>query len=199
MPEIIQFSNDLCYSVNGTPLDPIRAYPANRLNPLILKYVSDGYREGDSNYARNLPEADAIVAQIAGCIDDPRYENKSMGVISLQGDSQASLIEQKLIEQLGPEIIQKRRLICGNAYDFQGDERHIIFLSMVAAPNQRIGTLANESAKQRFNVAVSRAQDQLWLFHSVQLEDLGDNCMRRRLLEYMIDPSQNISRIRSKI
>ena len=31
MPEIIQFSNDLCYANNGTPLDPLRAYPANRL------------------------------------------------------------------------------------------------------------------------------------------------------------------------
>jgi hypothetical protein len=26
MPEIIQFSNDLCYASNGTPLDPLRAY-----------------------------------------------------------------------------------------------------------------------------------------------------------------------------
>lgn len=35
MPEIIQFSNDLCYAPNGTPLDPLRAYPPNRLNPLL--------------------------------------------------------------------------------------------------------------------------------------------------------------------
>jgi hypothetical protein len=34
MPEIIQFSNDLCYASNGTPLDPLRAYPTNRLTPL---------------------------------------------------------------------------------------------------------------------------------------------------------------------
>jgi len=38
MPEIIQFSNDLCYASNGTPLDPLRAYPANRLQPLVLAY-----------------------------------------------------------------------------------------------------------------------------------------------------------------
>src|SRR5205807_552057 len=35
MPEIIQFSNDLCYASNGTPLDPLRAYTANRLMPLV--------------------------------------------------------------------------------------------------------------------------------------------------------------------
>jgi len=37
MPEIIQFSNDLCYASNGTPLDPLRAYSANRLQPLVLQ------------------------------------------------------------------------------------------------------------------------------------------------------------------
>lgn len=71
MPEIIQFSNDLCYASNGTPLDPLRAYPANRLQPLVLRHVTDGYRTGSSEHAQNIPEADAIVAQIAGCIADP--------------------------------------------------------------------------------------------------------------------------------
>jgi hypothetical protein len=53
MPEIIQFSNDLCYANNGTPLDPLRAYPANRLQPLVVRHVSDGYRTGSSQNALN--------------------------------------------------------------------------------------------------------------------------------------------------
>ncbi len=48
MPEIIQFSNDLCYASNGTPLDPLRAYPANRLRPLVVRHVSEGYRTGST-------------------------------------------------------------------------------------------------------------------------------------------------------
>ena len=113
-----------------------------------------------------------------------------MGVISLQGDTQAKLIEHKLLEKLEPEVIEERRLICGDAYAFQGDERQIMFLSMVAAPNERIGALAAESARQRFNVAVSRAQDQLWLFHSVDLDVLSPTCMRHRLLSYMLNPGR---------
>jgi superfamily I DNA and/or RNA helicase len=153
MPEIIQFSNDLCYASNGTPLDPLRSYPANRLKPLVVRRVPDGYRKGSSQNALNEPEADALVAQIIACIDDPRYSGRTMGVISLQGDSQAKLIEHKILERLEPEVISERRLICGDAYAFQGDERHIMFLSMVAAPNEKIGALAAESARQRFNVA----------------------------------------------
>src|SRR2546430_9629330 len=113
-----------------------------------------------------------------------------MGMIMLQGEAQARLIEHKLLERLEPEVIEERRLICGDAYAFQGDERHIMFLSMVAAPNERIGTLAGESARQRFNVAASRAKDQLWLFHSAPLDILSPACMRSRLLSYMLNPGR---------
>jgi very-short-patch-repair endonuclease len=189
MPEIIQFSNDLCYASNGTPLDPLRAYPANRLQPLVLRHVKDGYRVGGPQSAQNPPEADSVVAQVVACVNDPRYAGKTMGVISLQGEAQAKLIEQKLLAALDPSEIEARRLICGDAYAFQGDERSIVFLSMVAAPGDyRIGALTDDSARQRFNVAASRAQDQLWLFHTAELDALSPNCMRYRLLKYMLDP-----------
>ena len=72
-------------------------------------------RTGSSQYAINEPEADAIVRQIEACIADPRYAGKTMGVISLQGEAQAKLIERKLLETLEPEWIEQRRLICGDA------------------------------------------------------------------------------------
>jgi very-short-patch-repair endonuclease len=188
MPEIIRFSNDLCYASNGTPLDPLRTYPANRLKPLVVRHVADGYPSSGEN-ATNEPEADAILAQILACIADPRYAGRTMGVISLQGEAQAKLIEHKLLQALEPEVFEQRRLMCGDAYAFQGDERHIIFLSMVAAPGEtRIDPLTTDQARQRFNVAASRAQDQLWLFHSATLDDLSPACMRHRLLGYMLNP-----------
>jgi len=199
MPEIIQFSNDLCYASNGTPLDPLRAYPANRLRPLVVRHVPEGYRTGSTQNALNEPEADTLVAQVVACIADPRYEGRTMGVISLQGEAQARLIEHKLLETLEPEVIEQRRLICGDAYAFQGDEREIIFLSMVAAPGAtRIGALTNDAARQRFNVAASRAQDQLWLFHSATLDVLSPACMRHHLLSYMLNPGRLVTEATSQ-
>ncbi len=190
MPEIIQFSNDLCYAVNGTPLDPLRMYAANRLKPLVTRHVAGG-RGSNGENTTNEAEADAILAQITACIADPRYDGRTMGVISLQGEAQARLIEHKLLQSLEPEVFEQRRLMCGDAYAFQGDERHIIFLSMVALPGEgRIAPLTAEPVRQRFNVAASRAQDQLWLFHSVTLEDLNPVCMRHRLLNYMLNPGR---------
>jgi hypothetical protein len=194
MPEIIQFSNDLCYANNGTPLDPLRPYASNRLEPIVRHYVENGYNKGGAITTTNPPEAEAIVAQIAACVDDPRYAGLSMGVISLKGLHQAKLIERKLEESLDLAIIEERRLFCGDSYGFQGDERDVIFLSMVSATCDelgeinKIGCLANDAARQRFNVATSRAKDQLWLFHSAQLEDLSSACMRHELLGYMLNP-----------
>ena len=184
MPEIIRFSNNLCYS--DTPLIPLRQYGPNRLIPLERVYVSGGYREGSGNRVINRPEADAVVEKIVELCNDctGRYDGKSMGVVVLQGEAQARLIEEQLLKQLGAEEMERRRLVCGNPYHFQGDERHIMFLSLVAAANERIGTLTKPADERRFNVAASRAKDQMFLFHSVKRDDLSPVCLRRRLLEF---------------
>jgi very-short-patch-repair endonuclease len=193
MPEIIRFSNDLCYT---GALVPLRQYPPKRLAPFVARRVPDGRREGGPTSAKNQAEADAIVDAIAACCADPMYKDKTMGVISLLGEHQAKLIERLLLKRIGAEEIDRRRIVCGDAYSFQGDERHVIFLSLVVAvkddETRGFSALTKVSDMQRFNVAVSRAQDQLWLFHSVMPEDVGNReCMRHRLLTYFYDPARH--------
>lgn len=192
MPEIIRFSNDLCYRTD--PLVPLRQYPPDRLDPLKTTTIQNGYREGTGNRVINRPEADALVEAIEKCCMDDRYQGMTMGVIVLQGEAQAYHIEEKLLQTIGAEEMENRRLICGNPYSFQGDERDIIFLSMVAAPNERIGAMTKASDQRRFNVAASRAQDQMWLFHSATMNHLSEQCFRRRLLEHFLDPTSHASR-----
>lgn len=188
MPEIIQFSNMISYS--HTPLIPLRQYPPNRLEPIIGKHIPTGYREGSGQKVMNKPEAEAIVKEIKSCIQNPNYKNKSIGVISLQNKGQAQLIEHLLIKEIGTEEIEKRNIICGDAYDFQGDERDIIFLSLVAAPGETgMRAIATEKDKRRFNVAVSRAKDQLWFFHTPTTNDFRNKeCLRYQLINYCQNP-----------
>jgi len=191
MPEIIRFSNDQCYS--STPLIPLRQYPPDRLEPLMTIHVPEGFREGSSSNAINRPEAEVLVDAIMQCCNDGKYEDKTMGVIVLQGHSQASLIENLLLEQLGAEEMERRRLICGDAYSFQGDERHVIFLSMIADSNVR-NVFNKASDLRRFNVAASRAQDQMWLIHTATSNDLSQHCLRKVLLQYFNDPTSQINK-----
>jgi len=186
MPEIIRFSNDLCYS--DTPLIPLRQYGPDRLPPIEHVFLSSGYREGSNKRIINRPEAEAIVERIAELCGDSRYDGKTMGVVVLQGEAQAALIENQLLERLGAEEMERRRLVCGNSYSFQGDERDIMFLSLVAASNERIGPFTKAPDKRRFNVAASRARDQMILFHSVRCDDLSVHDLRRRLIEFFENP-----------
>lgn len=48
----------------------------------------------------------------------------------------------------------------------------------------RFGLLTKAADERRFNVAASRARDQMILFHSVKCDDLSEHDLRRRLLEF---------------
>jgi very-short-patch-repair endonuclease len=120
----------------------------------------------------------------------PTYTGKTFGVISLLGNEQATLIELQLRTVLPMSVIEERRLLCGNSAQFQGDERDVILLSMVDS-NEGDGVMrlqgdgARDMNKKRYNVAVSRARDQLWIVHSVNYQtDLKPTDLRRQLLEY---------------
>ena len=187
VPEIIQFSNDLMY---GGMIDPLRMpLEKDMFDPPVKAIrVQDGYRVEGTSKVINEPEAEAIVTHIAECIENPKYKDKTFGVISLQGHDQSKVIENLLREKIGEEEMINRRLITGDAYAFQGDERDIIFLSMVIAPNVAFNSLAKKSDFQRYNVATSRARDQMILFHSVDLNHLKSKDIRFQLLQYCSNP-----------
>jgi very-short-patch-repair endonuclease len=190
MPEIIQFSNNLCYA--SEPLIPLRQYGSSRLSPVVsVHHVPDGYMKGSGPSFTNPPEAQAVVSEILRMHADRLYEGKTFGVISLLGQSQAREIEALLLKHLSPQEMHDLQLVCGDAYAFQGDERDVILLSLVSAPgdSRRIGTLADEASRRRFNVAVSRARDQIVLFHTATLNDLSPHCLRYALLQYCQNPT----------
>ena len=188
LPEIIEFSNRLSY--NGAIL-PLREQPADpSWRSVIDVHIPDGFREPGTD--TNIEEAEFIVNKIAELCDEQAYDGKTFGVISLLGEGQAELIERKLIARLGEKEMERRRIRCGNAYHFQGDERSVMFLSLVVAAGEgrRIGAMTRESDRQRLNVAASRAQDQLWCVRSVSLEELHPDDVRSQLIRYCQNPAR---------
>lgn len=186
VPEIIGFSNRVAYEPDNIRLVPVRQYGIDRLDPIKAVHLPSGYTRG-ATHRLNQVEADAIVEQIEKCIVDPAYADKTFGVISLLGPTQAKDIQSKLLNRLPREEWNIRHLRCGDAADFQGSERDVMFLSMVAAPEpgRRLTALTQDLYVQRYNVAVSRAKDQVWVFHSVDRQDLhNQDDMRFHLLDY---------------
>lgn len=183
VPEIIGFSNRVAYEPDGIRLAPVRQYGADRLDPIRAVNVG-GTVEGTTNKV-NATEVEAIVEQLEKCLADPRYDGRTFGVISLLGAAQAKAIERRLLERVAPEDWAARKLQCGDSADFQGAERDVMFLSMVAGAADRIMPLTREMFVQRYNVAASRARDQMWVFHSIPLAALSkQDDMRFQLLDH---------------
>lgn len=187
VPEIIGFSNQVAYEPEGVSLIPLRQYGTDRLEPIKTVYAEGGYAQGVSGNRINQPEADAIVDAVLKCLSDPAYDGKTMGVISLTGKAQAARVERDLLSRIDPREIKARELRCGDAPDFQGSERDVIFLSLVATRDANFAALTSDLYLQRFNVAASRAKDQMWLFHSVMPTDIPNrDDLRLKLLEYCL-------------
>jgi len=180
---IIQFSTRF-YSGRLMPLRVPKA--SERFEPpLVDVFVNGGERRGKTNH----DEARFIVDKIAAIASDPNHILRDVAVISLIGREQAELIERMLMEdpRVGTETMERMRLVCGDARTMQGQERSVVFLSMVATPETAI-MQNNRDAGQRFNVAVSRARDRLYLVRSVSHEDLKPGDLKRALIEHFADP-----------
>ncbi|KHD35767.1 ATPase AAA [Clostridium acetobutylicum] len=192
VPEIIGFSNMVSYSNEIIPLRYPKAKEAFS-EPVKVVKVKDGLK--DNIRQTNENEAKAIVNSIIECCSDTKYDNMTMGVISLLGEQQSELIESMLRHKLGEKEMLKRKILCGDAFSFQGDERDIMFLSLVVSNGSKISALTREADLRRFNVAASRARNQMWVFYSVDEDKLSDNCVRTKFLRYCLDPALNKNKI----
>src|SRR5947209_1878809 len=200
VPEIIQFSNMISYDWR---IKPLRDSSRVHLLPHTVAYhVSGSSRDGKVN----RQEALSTAALIASAIEHPEYQHNgagqplSFGVVSLVGDEQALEIDNLLSAHISTDRYEFHRLLCGNAAQFQGDERDVIFISLVDTAQR--GTLSmrdQELFKQRFNVAASRARDHMWVVHSLNASnDLKAEDLRRLLIEHAQDPSRLMRALNEK-
>lgn len=192
VPEIIEFSNHLSY---GGSIRPLRDGGGVKTLPHVVHHRVHAV---PSKNKVNEREAEEITALILAASEQPEYASKTFGVISMVGDEQAYRVEQMLRTNMSEEQFKlKHNILCGNPAHFQGDERDIMFLSVIDTSDDRVLPLREEERfKQRFNVAASRARDQMWIVHSLDPRaHLKPGDLRRRLIEYAEDPSRLLSQI----
>ncbi|MGE5604138.1 MAG: AAA domain-containing protein, partial [Bacteroidota bacterium] len=192
-PEIIEFSNQLSYRGR---IKPLRDTSRVHIKPAVIPYhVPNGY----SDDKINREEAKTIASLILAIVETPEYRDKTIGVVSLLGDEQAFEIDKILRNHLSEAEYAKRQIVCGNASHFQGDERDIMFLSMVYGPSANPPLKMLDSGYQgmyqkRFNVAASRAKDQMWVVYSLDPKvDLKPGDLRRRLIEHAESPKGSVN------
>ena len=203
--EIISFSNKLSYDGR---LKVLRyPHPKWRLKPALeAVHVESGFM--NMNNQVNEPEAEKLVDRLVELLNDPRYDQRddgrdgtrltTFGVVTLLGNDQGKFITDLIRQKISEEEIEKRKIVAGNPYAFQGDERDIMLISMVKALDQNDSeknitplTVNRKENKQRVNVAMSRARDKMILFHSLSRQGLrGEIDLRAQILDWFYNPKK---------
>ena len=192
VPEIIGYSNRTSYD---NQILPLRDSNSTILKPAIIDYKVNGKRDEKSKI--NRVEAETIVSLIEACLAMKEYKNSTFGVISLLGDEQAELIQNLIVQRIPATEIENHKILCGNSASFQGDERDIMFISLVDSSEENkslrlVGEGVEGAIRKRYNVAISRAKDQLWIVHSIDKNNLKEGDLRKELFEYIDSLKENV-------
>lgn len=192
VPEIIGYSNKTSYD---NQILPLRDSNSSILKPAIIDYKVNGRRDEKSKI--NRIEAETIVSLIEACLAMKEYKNSTFGVISLLGDEQAELIQDLIVKRIPATEIENHKILCGNSASFQGDERDIMFISLVDSSEENkslrlVGEGVEGAIRKRYNVAISRAKDQLWIVHSIDKNNLKEGDLRKELFEYIDSLKENV-------
>jgi very-short-patch-repair endonuclease len=182
VPAIIEFSNREFYQGD---IRPLRVPKANeRLDPpLVDVFVKGGNRRGEINE----PEAKAIVDEIEAILADSQFNGRSIGVVTLLGTAQATRIHELVSERISPVDVVERKIAIGPPPVFQGRERDVMMVSMVLGPGDR-GAANRADMQQRFNVALSRARDRMYLFRSVTEAEFNEGSLNAKVISHFKQP-----------
>jgi len=193
LPEIIKYSNKEFYNMEINALK-IRNKENTIEKPIKTIYVPNAVCNKIGNQPYNQAEIDRIVMLIGEIINDKQYDNKTIGIIALQSSSKyIQKLTELIMKNYGEKLINERKIKIGSTYDFQGDERDVMILGMVISSisendeKYNFRPLTTEEFDKSFNVAASRAKEQMILVHSVTLEELSQKCNRYRLLSYCLN------------
>lgn len=179
---IIEFSNREFYDGQIKPLRVPKS--SERLDPpLIDVMVLGGYRKGD----HNPPEARAIVNEIKEIIANPEMADRSIGVVTLLGTEQSNQIWNLINNEISQAEIVGRSISVGAPPVFQGRERDIMLISNVLAKGDKAASNRLE-IEQRFNVALSRARDRMYLFRSIEENGLNADSLTAKVFRHFKQP-----------
>lgn len=144
IPEKILSTVSSGIRVNGTKNTKINEQEAKKVIE-IIKYIIKGNNEELKN---EIPLNDFVLEKLDN-------ECLTIGVISLLRD-QIDYIDDLIKNTFNQDTIDKFKILCGTAEDFQGEERDVIIHSFVSDKSSR--NTGHYGDNKRFNVAVSRAK-----------------------------------------
>ena len=179
MPQIIRFSNKQFYHDS---LSVMRLSPETEaVQSVVPIFVPDGCRTGRINENEAAAVVNSLIQLVDSQADLAPQSCQSIGVLSPFRD-QVDLIATQLELRLPLAAFERHQLRIGTAHAFQGDERDVMYLSLAIDADSHSASLRFLEHPNLLNVAVTRARQLQYVFHSIPLDRLpGDSLLRKYL------------------
>ncbi len=178
--EIIGFSNKEFY---GNRIRVMKKNLPFKDKNVELNIIKEAKVDLDST--RNMAEVESIMKKLLELIEQNKQNNikQTIGIISpFRG--QVELIKKAVNQVLTGDVIKRHKIEIGTAHTFQGDEKDIILLSFTLAENSHHQSLTFAQKPNLFNVAITRARENLICFVSRESNSLFRGLLRN-YLEYI--------------
>ncbi|TDF34914.1 hypothetical protein EYS14_21270 [Alteromonadaceae bacterium M269] len=174
-PELIHFSNSTFYN---NKLKVMQHRPCSTDGHIRLVRINGKRTSGGFN----VEESEAVLEQVRGLIHQSETTGiaRSIGVLSPFSKQVKHLSE--LIEQhISLEDIKKYNIRVATPYGFQGEERDVMLLSF-SVDNASTRAFPYMNKHDVFNVSVTRARHEQFLFVSVDESELPSNNLLKQYL-----------------
>ena len=151
LPDIIGFSNQLCYEKR---IRPLRDSTDTNIFPTIVPWRVD-FKNFDDEF--NQDEALEAVNLINAMIAQPEYKGKTFGLITMRSsNNEVERLRELVNEKIDPREKEAREIICGTSAEFQGDERDVILMLLcdVKEPGSTLRLIKPEANGRYANEAL---------------------------------------------
>lgn len=178
-PSIIGFNNQYFY---GNGLKVMTAHGSHRSENCVHFVQLDGKQKEDNT---NRKEMDFIFDQLKKRfnVEQDTHHVKSIGIIS-PFRNQVDLFKKYALKSLDSELIDRHDVLIGTPFEFQGEERDIVFISLALDNDSASGSFAYLSRENMFNVATSRAKTEQYIVHSFDRERISKGGLLYRFFNH---------------
>jgi hypothetical protein len=174
-PAIIDFSNHEFY---GGALKIMTSSPLLNSESDVELIVLEGKRNGRGV---NEVESDYIFSKIKQVVllESQSLNPSSIGVLSPFRD-QVSHLQKRVMKEFTLHEIERHHLLIGTAYEFQGEEREVMFLSFTLDEFSHPTAFRYLNKLEVFNVSITRAKRKQYVLTSIHPNKVDYNSLLGR-------------------
>ena len=187
LPEIINFSNTYFYDSSLLIMNDL---PKRKERASVFLIETLGKKDSRGH---NEAEAEDILEEVLKIIEKEKElgakQSSSLGIISPFSD-QVKYVGNLIKTKLSLKEIEKHKIRIGTPYSFQGDERDIIYLSLVVDDNTHHSSFIHINKEDVFNVMITRARMEQKVFYSCSINKLKQDSILRIYLEKLSSVSE---------